>query len=111
MSASFTRSASAETWLASTWRLGTTRSSASSTMAVPITTPGETPMPFLISIAVRSFFAEFALKELGELVNSRLGVLAGGFDAHLRPLGCGEDDHLHDALAVRGGGLLTQLMD
>ena len=31
-------------------RLGMSKSSASSTIAVLITTPGETPMPFLISI-------------------------------------------------------------
>src|SRR5258707_10372750 len=46
-------------------RLGMSRSSASSTTAVLITTPGETPIPFLISMEgyFEFWIADFGLKD------------------------------------------------
>src|SRR5688572_28684754 len=125
------RSDSIGTWAASIVRLGITRSSASSTTAVLITTPGETPMPFLISIVNRgsevggrgsegasdlrppthdprpSFFSELAREQLHQFLHRLLRVRPFRFDAQRRALGGGEDDHLHHALAVRFRGLLA----
>src|SRR5688572_1991853 len=109
-------------------RLGMSRSSASSTTAVLITTPGETPMPFLISMRIsgqwsvasgqkeihwplttHSVFAELLVEQLTELPNGFFGIFSGRFDLQWRALGGGEDDHLHHALAVGFARFLAAL--
>src|SRR5206468_11974372 len=88
---------------AGTWRSGMSRSSASSTTAVLITTPGETPMPFFISMQSRIvqklvgrahlplFFAELAFNQFGELADRLVGVVALRVDPQRRPGLGGED--------------------
>src|SRR5258708_3504267 len=117
------RSTSAGIRSGSTRRLGISKSSASSTTAVLITTPGETPMPFLISILVASrerqvtvdrhglsqlaapnhlvlFFAELAREQLGQLIHRGLGVVALGLHPQHRAHRRLQRDHLHHALPV-----------
>src|ERR1700722_9607022 len=90
------------TWSSARWGLGIPTSSASSTMAVWITTPGETPMPFLISIRGKFLFflAELVEKQFRQLLDGLGGVVAFGFDAQRSAFGGGQDDHLHYALSV-----------
>src|ERR1041384_4497637 len=126
----FKRRVSPATALGATLRLGMSKSSASSTTAVLITTPGDTPIPFLISIKSKEeeeggrrkrkrprrfpgfilypssfilsslFFAKLALKQLRQFLHGAFGVHALGFDADRRPLRRRKNDHLHHALAV-----------
>jgi hypothetical protein len=52
-----------------------------------------------------SIVSEAGIDELGELIDGFLGVMAVGGDAQEGAFDGGEDDHLHDALAVGLGGL------
>src|SRR5262245_19415569 len=105
-----------------TLRLGMTTASASSTTAVLITTPGETPMPLRISIntAARgegqgaskiysplapftlplSLLSKLTLKQLDQFLDSVFGVVTVGFDQELCALSRLQHDHLHDAFSV-----------
>src|SRR4051812_37846393 len=100
-----------------------TRSSASSTIAVLITTPGETPMPFLISMfskvrsqksecrSISSFFiltsdflllvfSKLLIKQIAKFFHCCFGIRAFGFDSQHDAFFGGEADHLHDGFAV-----------
>src|SRR5215207_2746658 len=64
-----------------------------------------TPSSLVLSV----LFSELSLEQFRELDDGVLRVVAVGVNAHLRAFGGGEDDHLHDALAVGLAGLLAEL--
>src|SRR6185295_11480761 len=102
-SASLKRCTSWATSFSSICRLGTARSSASSTTAVLMTTPGETAIPFLISIRdlrFLSLFAKLFVDQLCQLLDGCFGIFAVGDDLERRAFDGRQGHHLHHAFAI-----------